>query len=150
MTGTGDGRNAIELESRFCAALECLPRTDRYHMKMGGGRAASLCGLQPRFLLTAAPHRSVEFPRNKRSLFSFFLSHLCMEVRSLALGGARGRVAASPTGCCEGQAALLAGCPLVHMALSILFQSPVCLLSSTFPIHERKGVSTEPLVRITH
>lgn len=39
--------NAVGIESHFCSALEPLPRADRDHMKMRGGGAAALWGLQP-------------------------------------------------------------------------------------------------------
>lgn len=58
-------------------------------------------------------------------------------------------MAAFLTCCCKGWAGLLA-VPLLHTALSNLFQSPMYLLSSAFPISEQKGASMQPVVGITH
>ena len=50
-TGLRQALGVEEMPLRFrivsAQPLESLPRRDRYHMKMRGGGAASLCGLQP-------------------------------------------------------------------------------------------------------
>lgn len=127
-TGLRQALGLEEMPSRFrvisVQPLEPWPSADRYYVKMRGGRAAFLCGLQPQFLQTVATCRSAVFPRNKRRYFSSRSVPSVHASEVPSLGEGLHRVAPFPTGCCKGQAGLL-DLLLLHTALSTLFQSPV-------------------------